>query len=65
MFNAVNDASKSVTIGNIQQPIGTCVRPGDTVMVCSGANNSIAHLAVNFDILGTYPVDMNLLPVYE
>ncbi|KAH3815848.1 hypothetical protein DPMN_144382 [Dreissena polymorpha] len=58
MFNTVKGTSRAVTNYNIQRPHGACVGPGDTVLVCSGAKNSIVHITVDGDILCTYHVDM-------
>ncbi|KAH3804154.1 uncharacterized protein LOC127836239 [Dreissena polymorpha] len=58
MYDTVKGTSRAVTDRNIQQPRGACVGPGDTVLVCSTANNSIVHLSVDVEVLGTYPVDM-------
>ncbi|XP_052214376.1 uncharacterized protein LOC127833252 [Dreissena polymorpha] len=60
MFDTVKGTSRAVTNENIQRPIGACVGPGDTVLVCSGAKNSIVHITVDGDILCTYHVDMQL-----
>ncbi|KAH3803900.1 hypothetical protein DPMN_132171 [Dreissena polymorpha] len=60
MFDTVNGTFRVVTNENIQEPGGACVGPGDTVLVCSENKNSIVHLSVDGDILGTYPVDMKL-----
>ncbi|KAH3815868.1 hypothetical protein DPMN_144402, partial [Dreissena polymorpha] len=54
MFDTVKGTSRAVTNENIQRPIGACVGPGDTVLVCSGAKNSIVHITVDGDILCTY-----------
>ncbi|XP_052219281.1 uncharacterized protein LOC127836642 isoform X1 [Dreissena polymorpha] len=58
MFDTVKGTSKAVTDENIQEPCGACVGPADTVLVICRAKNSIAHLTLEGDILGTYPVDM-------
>ncbi|KAH3803575.1 uncharacterized protein LOC127834467 [Dreissena polymorpha] len=58
MYDTVNGTSRAVTSENIQEPRGACVGPGDTVLVCSENNNSIVHLSVDGNILGTYPVNM-------
>ncbi|KAH3815867.1 hypothetical protein DPMN_144401 [Dreissena polymorpha] len=60
MFDTVKGTSRAVTNDNIQEPKGACVGPGDTVLVCSMAKNSIVHLTVDGDILCTYHVDMQL-----
>ncbi|KAH3805109.1 hypothetical protein DPMN_133406 [Dreissena polymorpha] len=54
----MNGTSRAVTNENIQGPQGACVGPGDTVLVCSMDKNSIVHLSVDGNIIGTYPVDM-------
>ncbi|XP_052217330.1 uncharacterized protein LOC127835101 isoform X4 [Dreissena polymorpha] len=56
MYDTVKGTS--VTIGNIQKPRSACVGPGDTVMVCSENKNSVVHLTVHGDFLGTYTVGM-------
>ncbi|KAH3815860.1 hypothetical protein DPMN_144394 [Dreissena polymorpha] len=58
MLDTVKGTSRAVTHDNIQEPIGACVGPGDSVLVCSMAKNSIVHLTVDGDILCTYHVDM-------
>ncbi|XP_052215154.1 uncharacterized protein LOC127833769 isoform X1 [Dreissena polymorpha] len=58
MYDTVNGTSRAVTNENIQEPRGAGVGPGDTVLVCSKGKNSIVHLSVDGNILGTYPVDM-------
>ncbi|KAH3804153.1 hypothetical protein DPMN_132435 [Dreissena polymorpha] len=58
MYDTVKGTSRAVTDRNIQQPRSACVGPGDTVLVCSQNKNSIVHLSVDGDLLGTYPVDM-------
>ncbi|KAH3805507.1 hypothetical protein DPMN_133811 [Dreissena polymorpha] len=58
MFDTVKGTSKAVTNGNIQEPRGACVGPGDTVMVCSNKMHSVVHLTVDGDFLCTYPVNM-------
>ncbi|KAH3803485.1 hypothetical protein DPMN_131746 [Dreissena polymorpha] len=58
MNDTVNGTSRAVTNENIQNPRGACVGPGDTVLVCSKGKNSIVHLSVDGNIIGTYPVDM-------
>ncbi|XP_052214782.1 uncharacterized protein LOC127833523 isoform X4 [Dreissena polymorpha] len=57
VFDTVKGTSRAVTNGNIQQPRGACVGPGDTVMVCSEKMH-VVHLTVDGDFLCTYPVDM-------
>ncbi|KAH3898288.1 uncharacterized protein LOC127864791 [Dreissena polymorpha] len=58
MYDTMNGTSRAVTNENIQGPRGACVGPGDTVLVCSMDKNSIVHLSVDGNIIGTYPVDM-------
>ncbi|KAH3805493.1 hypothetical protein DPMN_133796 [Dreissena polymorpha] len=58
VLDTVKGTSRAVTNGNIQEPRGACVGPGDTVMVCSANMNSVVHLTVDGDFLCTYPVDM-------
>ncbi|KAH3844263.1 uncharacterized protein LOC127873491 [Dreissena polymorpha] len=58
MYDTVKGTSEAVIDGNIQKPRGACVGPGDSVMVCSNKKNSIVHMTVNGEILGTYPVDI-------
>ncbi|KAH3810453.1 hypothetical protein DPMN_138845 [Dreissena polymorpha] len=58
MYDTVMGTSKAVTNEDIQKPIGACVGPGDTVLVCSANKHSIVHMSVNGEIIGTYPVDM-------
>ncbi|XP_052218534.1 uncharacterized protein LOC127836144 isoform X4 [Dreissena polymorpha] len=58
VYDTVNGTSRAVTNENIQEPRGACVGPGDTVLVCSMDKNSIVHLSVDGNIIGTYPVDM-------
>ncbi|XP_052215188.1 uncharacterized protein LOC127833776 isoform X2 [Dreissena polymorpha] len=58
VYDTVNGTSRAVTNENIQEPRGACVGPGDTVLVCSKNKNSIVHLSVDGNIIGTYPVDM-------
>ncbi|KAH3810240.1 uncharacterized protein LOC127836519 [Dreissena polymorpha] len=58
MYDTVKGTSRAVTNENIRIPSGACVAPGDTVLVCSTYKNSIVHLSVNGEIIGTYPVDM-------
>ncbi|KAH3870607.1 hypothetical protein DPMN_033795 [Dreissena polymorpha] len=58
MYDTVMGTSRAVTDENIQEPRGCCVGPGDTVLVCSKNEDSIVHLTVNGEIIGTYPVDM-------
>ncbi|KAH3804508.1 hypothetical protein DPMN_132795 [Dreissena polymorpha] len=58
MYDTVKGTSRAVTNGNIQEPRGACVGPGDTVMVCSFKMHSVVHLTVDGDILCTYPVNM-------
>ncbi|XP_052260662.1 uncharacterized protein LOC127864813 isoform X2 [Dreissena polymorpha] len=60
MYDTVKGTSRAVTNANIQQPVGACVGPGDTVLVCSGARDYVVHLTDKGDILGTYRVDMTL-----
>ncbi|KAH3689397.1 hypothetical protein DPMN_191738 [Dreissena polymorpha] len=56
----INDKVKSraITDDNIRQPRAACVGPGDTVLVCSAAKNSIVHVTVDGTILGSYKVDV-------
>ncbi|KAH3809805.1 hypothetical protein DPMN_138185 [Dreissena polymorpha] len=61
MYDTVEGTSRAITDQNIQEPRGCCVGPGDTVLVCSKNKNSIVHLTVDGDVLGTYPVDMEYL----
>ncbi|KAH3844318.1 uncharacterized protein LOC127872767 [Dreissena polymorpha] len=61
MYDIMKGTSRAVTDGNIQKPGNVCVGPGDTVMVCSSLNNSIVHLTVTGEILGTYLVDIGYL----
>ncbi|XP_052265891.1 uncharacterized protein LOC127868292 isoform X6 [Dreissena polymorpha] len=58
VYDTVNGTSRAVTNENIQNPLGACVGPGDTVLVCSGNKQSIVHLTIHGKILGTYPLDM-------
>ncbi|KAH3803866.1 hypothetical protein DPMN_132136 [Dreissena polymorpha] len=58
MYDTVKVTSRAVTNENIKEPRGACVGPGDTVLVCSEKKNSIVHLSVDGNILGTYPVHM-------
>ncbi|KAH3804483.1 hypothetical protein DPMN_132770 [Dreissena polymorpha] len=58
VYDTVNGTSRAVTNGNIQEPSGACVGPGDTVMVCSENMNSVVQLTADGDFLCTYPVDM-------
>ncbi|XP_052218684.1 uncharacterized protein LOC127836240 isoform X2 [Dreissena polymorpha] len=58
MYDTNKGTSRAFTCDNIRQPRDACVGPGDTVLVCSMRKNSIVHLSVDGDLLGTYPVDM-------
>ncbi|KAH3797632.1 hypothetical protein DPMN_151216 [Dreissena polymorpha] len=58
IHDTVKGTSRAVTNENIQEPLGACPGPGDTVLVCSMDNHSIVHLTIDGKILGTYPVDM-------
>ncbi|KAH3813652.1 hypothetical protein DPMN_142117 [Dreissena polymorpha] len=60
MYDTFTGTSRAITNENIQQPRGACVGPDDTVLVCSGAKNSIVHMTVHGDIIGNYPVDTKL-----
>ncbi|KAH3805291.1 hypothetical protein DPMN_133589 [Dreissena polymorpha] len=58
VYDTVKGTSRVFTNEKIQEPRGACVGPGDTVLVCSTANNSIVRLSVDGDLMCTYPVDM-------
>ncbi|KAH3797678.1 hypothetical protein DPMN_151263 [Dreissena polymorpha] len=58
IYDTAKGTSREVTNENIQEPRGSCVGPGDSVLVCSMRKDSIAHLTIDGKILGTYPVDM-------
>ncbi|KAH3803643.1 hypothetical protein DPMN_131909 [Dreissena polymorpha] len=58
MYDTVNGTSRAVTNENIQNPLGACVGPDDTVLVCSGNKDSIVHLTIHGKILCTYPLEM-------
>ncbi|KAH3812807.1 uncharacterized protein LOC127836643 [Dreissena polymorpha] len=58
LYDTVKGKYKVVTDDNIRRPRSACVGPGDTVLVCSEAKNSVVHLTVEGDILGTFPLDM-------
>ncbi|XP_052265916.1 uncharacterized protein LOC127868311 isoform X1 [Dreissena polymorpha] len=58
LYDTLNRTSRAVTNENIQEPLGACPGPGDTVLVCSKDKLSIVHLTIDGKILGTYPVDM-------
>ncbi|KAH3898421.1 hypothetical protein DPMN_022651 [Dreissena polymorpha] len=60
MYDIVKGTTIAVTNENIEYPRGACRGPGDTVLVCIGAMNSILHLTADGDILDTYQVDMTL-----
>ncbi|KAH3898423.1 uncharacterized protein LOC127864816 [Dreissena polymorpha] len=58
MYDTVKGTSRAITHDNIKQPIRPCIGPDDTVLVCSGAKNSIVRLTVEGEILDTYSLDM-------
>ncbi|KAH3704321.1 hypothetical protein DPMN_079377 [Dreissena polymorpha] len=60
MYDTLKGTSRAVTDENIKEPRGTCIGPGDTVLVCSMRKNSIVQLTVDGEILGTYQVDMKM-----
>ncbi|KAH3813013.1 hypothetical protein DPMN_141461 [Dreissena polymorpha] len=58
IYDTMKGTSKAVTNKKLKEPCGACVGPDDTVLVCSRLTNSIVHLTVEGDFLGTYPLDM-------
>ncbi|KAH3870452.1 hypothetical protein DPMN_033640 [Dreissena polymorpha] len=60
MYDTLNGTSRAVTNNNIREPYCACVGPNDTVLLCSKNKHAIAHLSVDGEVLGTYPVDLKL-----
>ncbi|XP_052216614.1 uncharacterized protein LOC127834639 isoform X2 [Dreissena polymorpha] len=60
MYDTLNGTSRAVTNNNIREPCSACAGPNDTALVCSKNNHAIAHLTVDGDVLGFYPVDLKL-----
>ncbi|KAH3810575.1 hypothetical protein DPMN_138968 [Dreissena polymorpha] len=58
LYDTLMGTFRAVTNEDIHIPIGACVGPGDTVLVCSASKHSIVHMSVKGEIIGTYPVDM-------